>query len=305
MLAMQEPVGCSLCGAVPGNGGASLSAAAQRSLCSATGVGMRGAGLRPSGTSRKQRQRLLPRKLPKVRPACTFRPRPGGICNVKHILDSEVGSCRLSATGEACEADGKRSMCVEWRMLAPAQPSAAADAPYVAVGVLSSAVGERYARRRGVVRETWLRFDNVGKSVLVRFVLRCGGLATNHSVWREASTHGDVLCTEVSAARHRKVGPTLALYVWMQHNLPLDTSPSRCGCNTIYLSIQTRLGVDATRSLDATGAVLREPAPRQRAAVRWMPHRRAAPWMRCGCDLRMQHSLGTDTARSWCGCNTV
>lgn len=91
--------------------------------------------------------------------------------------------------------------------------------PFAAVGVLSSAVGEKYVRRRAVARESWLQFDNVGKSVMVHFVLRCGGLPTNHTVWREAATHGDVLCTDVSAAKHRKVGPTLALYHWMQHAL--------------------------------------------------------------------------------------
>lgn len=101
--------------------------------------------------------------------------------------------------------------------------------PLVALGVLSgtsaagleNSVQARFITRRQLVRTTWMRHDNVERggrtrrSVVARFVLRCGGLEASHPVRSEP----DVLCSPIPAQESRLRGPILALHFWLGYAL--------------------------------------------------------------------------------------
>lgn len=104
--------------------------------------------------------------------------------------------------------------------MARARP-AVSTGPYAALGVLSGTVlpggtGRsrlRYEARRESVRQSWMRFENVQRSVVTRFVLRCGGLPAGDTVRSEPH----VLCTPIPANESRQRGPILALFYWLGH----------------------------------------------------------------------------------------
>ena len=100
--------------------------------------------------------------------------------------------------------------------------------PFAALGVLSGtslqedSVHARFETRRRLVRSSWMMHANVDRgsggtrrSMVVRFVLRCGGLVASHSLRSEP----DVLCTPVPAQESRQRGPILALHFWLGHAL--------------------------------------------------------------------------------------
>ena len=91
----------------------------------------------------------------------------------------------------------------------------------LALGVLSGALppngshprADRFARRRSIIRRSWLTFPNAQEGVVVRFVVRCG------ANWHGAPVaESDVLCAPVPAGG-RLTGPILALHWWLQHAL--------------------------------------------------------------------------------------
>jgi hypothetical protein len=99
----------------------------------------------------------------------------------------------------------------------------------LALGILSAASGPtktstgggKFERRRSVIRSTWLRFPNVNRSVVARFVLRCKGLdaPTLQRVRAENGSSSDVLCATVPASDGRMRGPVLALHFWLRYAL--------------------------------------------------------------------------------------
>ena len=84
----------------------------------------------------------------------------------------------------------------------------------LAVGVLSH-VSKKNVARRDAVRKFWLPH----KAAAVRFVIRCAGLAGNHSVIQEAAAWRDVACAPVSAHEGRTRGAPLALLWWLEYAL--------------------------------------------------------------------------------------
>lgn len=93
----------------------------------------------------------------------------------------------------------------------------------LAVGVLSGtslkadATARRFKERRDLVRQTWLQSSRrASSSSVVHFVLRCGGLPSDHSVRMEP----DVVCAnDIAAAETRMRGPILALHWWIRYAL--------------------------------------------------------------------------------------
>jgi hypothetical protein len=68
--------------------------------------------------------------------------------------------------------------------------------------------------RRATIRETWLRAAH-DDSIVIRFILRCGGL--QGTTWAPDAISNDVLCARDGDGRHipstegRRLGPVLAL----------------------------------------------------------------------------------------------
>ena len=105
------------------------------------------------------------------------------------------------------------------------------DTQILALGILSSAqeklvaqrFGEttgRFARRRHVIRTSWLQPTVVfNASIRAHFVLRCGGLApaTVAAIATENASASDLLCASVPASDGRVRGPLLALWWWLRY----------------------------------------------------------------------------------------
>lgn len=114
---------------------------------------------------------------------------------------------------------------------APLLHEAAEEPILLALGILSSAqeklvaqrFGEttgRFARRRHVIRTSWLRAaSSANASIRAHFVLRCGGLAsaTFAALATENASASDLLCASVPASDGRVRGPLLALWWWLQY----------------------------------------------------------------------------------------
>ena len=77
----------------------------------------------------------------------------------------------------------------------------------------------RFARRRHVIRTSWLRSAVVNDSVCAHFVLRCGGLdeRTVTAIAVENRSAADLLCASVPASDGRVRGPLLALWWWLRY----------------------------------------------------------------------------------------
>jgi len=87
----------------------------------------------------------------------------------------------------------------------------------VAVGVLSGS-SERFSRRRKVLRAAWLQ--TTPKTMIVRFVLRCGTTALTSL---QAADRGDTLCAPVASEKNGRLrGPLLALVWWLEHALTYE-----------------------------------------------------------------------------------
>ena len=87
----------------------------------------------------------------------------------------------------------------------------------VAVGVLSGS-SERFLRRRTVLRAAWLQTTT--KTMIVRFVLRCGTTALTSL---QAADRGDTLCAPVASEKNGRLrGPLLALVWWLEHALTYE-----------------------------------------------------------------------------------
>jgi len=87
----------------------------------------------------------------------------------------------------------------------------------VAVGVLSGS-SERFSRRRTVLRAAWLQ--TTPKTMIVRFVLRCGTMALTSL---QAADRGDTLCAPVASEKNGRLrGPLLALVWWLEHALTYE-----------------------------------------------------------------------------------
>lgn len=87
----------------------------------------------------------------------------------------------------------------------------------VAIGVLSGS-SERFSRRRTVLRAAWLQ--TTPKTMIVRFVLRCGTTALTSL---QAADRGDTLCAPVASEKNGRLrGPLLALVWWLEHALTYE-----------------------------------------------------------------------------------
>lgn len=129
------------------------------------------------------------------------------------------------ATSDERREFGFRQARMEGRgLIAPPRPT-------LALGILSSAQeqfvarrgGEttgKFARRRQVIRTSWLRFPNVNDTVHAHFVLRCGGLDLPTAAaiaFENSSGASDLLCASVPASDGRVRGPLLALWWWLRY----------------------------------------------------------------------------------------
>ena len=91
-----------------------------------------------------------------------------------------------------------------------------AGGPLLAIGIISP---PEFENRRLGVRESWMRYPNVGQSFDVRFVLRTGGAPTAlaRALERENATYRDILGVNVAWNETRLRGPVLTLAAWLRY----------------------------------------------------------------------------------------
>jgi len=99
----------------------------------------------------------------------------------------------------------------------------AVRAPLCAIGIISA---PEFENRRLGVRESWMRYPNVGQSFDVRFVLRTVGAPAGlmRALERENATHRDIIGIDVAWNETRVRGPVLSLAAWLKY--ACDAYPS-------------------------------------------------------------------------------
>ena len=91
---------------------------------------------------------------------------------------------------------------------------AAPAEPFLAIGIVSAPV---YVERRALLRVTWMRHLNVGRTVTAHFVVRAKGAPSllQQQLSHEHRTHNDVvLLQEVQWNESQLRGPILSLMGW-------------------------------------------------------------------------------------------
>ena len=108
-----------------------------------------------------------------------------------------------------------QAVCLRFASMAASVTLPMREPCYVAVGVMTV---PHYRNRRDAARQTWMTGSNVGSTVVVRFLIRAGGLHPDvlAEAKREQDEHGDMTFLPV-ASEHGSPpqrGRVLTLHAW-------------------------------------------------------------------------------------------